>query len=70
MGRSKDQFIEATGGNRIDESDPTFRQYKIAALEEKLRSGKVPLAEVDGVVEQIRASKGLPSAEWDYEPND
>ena len=68
MGRSKDEFIEATGGFRIDELDPTFRQYKIAALEKKL--SEVPLTEVEGVMEQIRALKGLPSDEWDYEPND
>lgn len=72
MGRSKDEFIERTGGFRIDEPmslDPSHGA-RIEELENRLKSGKLSLEEVEKTVTMIRNLKGLPPDEFDYEPND
>jgi hypothetical protein len=68
MSRSKEQFIEATGGFRFGESeeDALKRFQAIHLLEKKLSSG-LTLGQRDEVVEEMRRLKGLPPVEWDYE---
>jgi hypothetical protein len=72
MGRSRDDFIERTGGFRIDEPmslDPSHRE-RIRELEERLKSGTLSLDEVEKVHRMICNLKGLPPDEWDYEPSE
>jgi hypothetical protein len=71
MGRAKEQFINATGGILFGENEAGFlsRQSKAQALTKKLVSG-VPVEQRDGLIEEIQRLQGIPSAEWDYGPND
>jgi hypothetical protein len=68
MSRSKEQFIQATGGlfPFESESERQLRFSTIEALEKKLLSG-IPLDEVDELVDRIRSLKGLHPVEWDVE---
>jgi len=69
MGRSGDDFIERTGGFRIDEPmslDPAHGE-RIRELEERLVSGTLSLDEVKRAHRTICNLKGLPPDEWDYE---
>jgi hypothetical protein len=74
MGKAKEQFIEAYGGFDIVNGEgpgvPSPRIQAIDALNEKLRSGSVPLDQVEGIMDQLRKLQGIPDPEWDYEPND
>ena len=72
MGRSRDDFIERSGGFRIDEPmslDPSHRE-RIRELEERLKSGTLSLDEVEKVHRMICNLKGLAPNEWDYEPSE
>lgn len=66
MSRSKEQFIEATGGYRLGLFSS---QEQVEALRKKLLSG-VPAKEREDILEEMRRLQGIPSPEWDYEPND
>ena len=71
MGRTKEQFIEATGGFDIT-NPPTLSPEHgetIRRLEERLVSGKLSPEGVERTLIQIRNLKGLPPDEWDYENN-
>lgn len=69
MGRAKDQFIEATGGFRINEPMTLSPMHAetIKRLEEKLVSGTLSPDEVERTHIQIRNLKGLPPVEFDYD---
>jgi hypothetical protein len=71
MGRAKEQFIEAYDGFRLGEPTTGLspRMRKIQTPNKKLLSG-IPQAQVDGILDELRRLKGLPSVEWDYEPRD
>jgi hypothetical protein len=62
MSRSKELFIEATGGFRLGESKAEFmkRCRSIEKLERKVRSGVF----TDDELKQLRDLKGLPDDEW------
>lgn len=72
MGRAKEQVMEAIGGFEFGESETgtSLRISKILTLEKKIRSGRIPFEQVDNALEELRKLKGLPSAEFDYEPRD
>lgn len=72
MGRSKEEFIKATGGFRIGDplAGTPLHCMLIQAIEAKLVSGKLSFNEVENVQQELIELKGLPSDEWDYEPND
>ena len=72
MGRTGDDFIEKTGGFRVSEPmsfDPSHGA-RIQELEDRLKSGKLSLEEVEKVHRMICNLKGLPPDEWDYEAED
>jgi hypothetical protein len=71
MSRSKEQFIEETGGFRFGESEADFlaRTRRIQELTKKLLSG-VTSEQVENITEELRRLQGIASAEWDYEPHD
>ena len=66
MGRSKEQIIEATGGYRLGLFSP---QKQVEAMRKKLLSS-VPAKKREDHLEEMRRLQGIPSPEWDYEPND
>jgi len=61
MSRSKDDFIERTGGLRLGESDEDFRKrvVEIDRLTTSLVSGKLNLSEVESVQRKICTLKGI-----------
>ena len=71
MSRTKEQFIEETGGFRPGESKAGFlaRTGRIQELKQKLLSG-VPEREREELLEEMQRLQGIPSPEWDYEPHD
>lgn len=71
MSRTKEQFIEATGGSDITDPMTLSPEHgeTIQRLEERLVSGKLSPDEVEKTLIQIRNLKGLPPDEWDYKDN-
>jgi hypothetical protein len=61
MGRSKEDFIERTGGFRFDESEADFhkRVAEIERLEASFRSGKHGMAELETIQRQLCELKGI-----------
>jgi len=69
MGRSREDFIEKTGGYRVDEpmSFDQSHGMTIRELENRLKSGNLALEDAEKVRKMICNLKGLPPDEWDYE---
>jgi hypothetical protein len=74
MSRTGEQWIEMTGGFRIDEPlsfNPGMHSKMIAWLELRLASGKLRDDERERVLAQIRKLKGILPPEFDYDiPDD
>ncbi|MHB1745035.1 MAG: hypothetical protein ACYCPO_14785 [Acidobacteriaceae bacterium] len=72
MGHSKEQVIDVIGGFEFGEIEAgtSLRIRKILTLEEKIRTGGMPLEQVDNALDELRKLKGLPSSEFDYEARD
>lgn len=61
MGRSKDQFIEKTGGFRFSESPAEFqaRAAEIENLEKRFRSEKLTMDEREKMQRRLCKLKGI-----------
>jgi hypothetical protein len=66
--RSKEAFIEDTGGFRLGESPGQFQQRvnNIQALRKKMRNGKITESER----QRLYGLLGLPPDEFDYDGTD
>lgn len=71
MSKTKERFIEATGGFDITNPMTLSPEHSetIQRLEEKLVSGKLSPDEIEETLIQIRNLKGIPPYEWDYDDN-
>jgi NifB/MoaA-like Fe-S oxidoreductase len=67
MSRIGDQFIEETGGFRINDAETLTPAHgeRIRAIEERIKSGKLSLDEVEEQLQLIRKLKGIVSDEWE-----
>jgi hypothetical protein len=76
MGRTKDHVIEAFGGFDFEDfqclsnGSPSPRMSEILKLEKKVCSGRLSESQLDNALARLRALKGLPPDEFDYEPKD
>jgi len=61
MSRTKDQWIEETGGFRLGESQEMFQKRvgRIQALQEKAKAGTLTVADVD----ELATLKGVDSGD-------
>ncbi|HET9149998.1 MAG TPA: hypothetical protein VFO61_05900 [Alphaproteobacteria bacterium] len=61
MGRSKDAFLERTGGFRLGETQSQFqaRIREIDELESSLKSGSVKLSNVESIQRRLCDLKGI-----------
>ncbi len=71
MGRSKDAFIEKTGGFRFGESEADFRTRvtEIERLEQSLVSGGHDMDGIESIMRKICTLKGIDFDSYD-DPND
>lgn len=71
MSRSKDQWLEHTGGFRLGESEAQFhdRVAEIANLEASLVSGKHDMAGLERIQRKLCELKGIDFDSYD-DPND
>lgn len=71
MSRTKDQWIERTGGFRFGESPTEFaaRAAEIERLEKSLRSGKHDMAGLEQIQRRLCDLKGIDFDSYD-DPNE